>query len=458
MTAVTDRRATPAARDTEARGGTWRVVRTELRRGSAPVMVLVVGGVGTALLFTDPGEWAGRWYSLAAEWRSFVPAMGPLAAAIGAWQGGRATRRRTTELTASTARTPELRGGLGWIVAAAAAGVGALAPWVLGAVAVAPVATYGGSWWWTVVGGVVGVMAFALVGAVFGSRRWSVLDPPLVGLVAVLLTMFTGLGWSETGTWVLSGFGPGVVSLLGPASYVTAGTTAAQVAWFGGAAALVLVLATSKRRRALVAAAAVALGGAVGLVTQSDPLKVDDDALTLVCEGSAPELCVAQEKAFLLDGVGDVVADATARWASFDDMPDRIIDVPSVDWEWPPPEGVDQFDVSDAIGWRGTPTDEGRASIAYQIAETITLVPLECANSAPGPDAATAGAAAGVWPHYVADPGTAEHYLYGENVEEFRRLIARSDSEQIDWIGRYRDAVRSCDAAALEALGRELRP
>lgn len=452
MTMTTDRADAGPHRsdDPGPPGGTWRVVRTELRRGPALVMVLAVGGIGAAALFTHPEVWAGRWHELAWHWRSFVPTMGPVAAAIGAWHGGRDTRRRTTDLKASTPRRPELRDGLGWIVVSVAAGIGSLLPWAVGAVLVAPVATYGGTWWWTVLGGVVGVMAFALIGAAFGGRTWSVLDPPLVGVLA--FAVFIPAGFGLPWLWLLPAVGTGQRDA---GSFVAAGTTLAQVAWFGAVAALVVVLATSKRQRALVVTSLVALAGAIGVVALPDPMRVDDGASALVCAGSAPELCVAREKSFLLDSVGPIVADETSRWASFDDMPDRIVDTRELDATWPPPDGVHQIDFGHVLDWRGGLTDDAHREIAVQLAYAITVIPTDCSDWAPGPDAAAAYDVAGGWPSHLADPAS-EPYLDSGSRDEFHRLISMSDDDQLIWIGRYRDAVRSCDAEALVALGREL--
>src|SRR5699024_9253961 len=124
-----------------SRGGAWRIVRTEARRGTALVMFVAVTGVGLLMLFTYPEHWVGRWHSLAAEWRAIVGVMAPIAVVIGAWQGSRDRRRGTIELIASTTKSPVRQILVAWLVPAVAGGIGSLLAWTAGALLVAPVAT-----------------------------------------------------------------------------------------------------------------------------------------------------------------------------------------------------------------------------------------------------------------------------------------------------------------------------
>lgn len=444
-------------------GSAWRIIGTEAKRGSTLAMLIAVAGAGTVVLFTHPEHWAGRWYALAADWRAAVGVMAPIATAIGAWQGSRDQRRRTLELIGSTSKSPLGRMAVAWLVPAGVAGLGALLVWGAGAVLVGPVATYDGTdWVWTIVGGVVGVIAFAALGAALGSLSRSVPVIAVIGLAALLVPPVLGhvrWRWGPASDW------------FDRAEFVTLETSLAQVAWLGGLAALAVMVVVrrpvSPRQWPPIAVSAlVAFSGFTGLFVLDHPTRVDAEALALTCTGSEPELCVSQDLAFWLDAVGPIVVEETARWDQFEDMPERVVDVPPTEGSWPPPPGVHEVRIGGLVDLDGGLADDARRDIAVQLSYALTQVPAEDCSTDSAGDLDSAGehayaaahTVAHAWGVHIVDPTIAEQYLYGQHVAEFRQLTAMSDDDQVGWISRYRAAARSCDVDALAALGRELAP
>ncbi|MFD0822521.1 hypothetical protein ACFQ0D_30340, partial [Micromonospora zhanjiangensis] len=83
---------------------TGRILRIELRRSVAVGFALLSLVVGTALLLSATGLFAGRWMQLAIATRTMLVVLWPLTLAAGAWLGRRDARARVVELFASTAR------------------------------------------------------------------------------------------------------------------------------------------------------------------------------------------------------------------------------------------------------------------------------------------------------------------------------------------------------------------
>ncbi|MFE3740767.1 hypothetical protein [Streptomyces sp. NPDC059134] len=294
-----------------------RVLRIELRRSAAPWAGLVAGAgaLGFLALLDDPwwgGTAAGtsQWTPMALLTRTTLYYVWPLVVGIGALQGLRDARSRTTELLATTPRPSWSRAMLpaGATAIALVSGFGLLTLWggfqvFLG----------GGSYthlgWLPI--SLVGALAL-VAGALFGMGVArvlpSVITPPLLVvacLAAIILTQQNADGV------VPSGSAPNRVSLLSPAApppremllTLASQVHLGQTVWLLGllATGFALLVAVGHRAR-LLASVPVLVGAALALsVLPAAPRQsyvIDQAAAALVCDGP---VCVTQAHAARLE-------------------------------------------------------------------------------------------------------------------------------------------------------------
>ncbi|MFI0791498.1 hypothetical protein ACH4OY_02160 [Micromonospora rubida] len=304
-----------------------RVLRIELRRSAAPGVGLLLLAVGTAYLGLS-NTYTGRWAALAAEHRLGLVLLIPLALAGGAWYGRRERRQRVDELLATTPRPGAQRR----LVAAGALAVTVLAAYLLafavGAVRVAPDATYlPPGLARTVAVGAVALVAAAWLGLALGR----VLPQPVVAPAAAVVAAGAMVA---ARMYVTGGFGDDLprAVLLDPIldgaddfSAILGRVHAGQALWLVGLAATAAGLLAAGRRHQVAFALVPALVGgalAVPLLPTGGSMGAyafDRGAAALVCADGEPRVCVTKVHAVTLP---QVVGPARASLAALAKLPD----------------------------------------------------------------------------------------------------------------------------------------
>ncbi|MFE2595437.1 hypothetical protein ACFXCZ_02845 [Streptomyces sp. NPDC059396] len=320
---------TPRTRDTSAAPVTAvpraaPPLRAELLRGVGPW-----GGIASALvigvtMYSQPAGWEGRWGDVTDLLRAVALLIsGPLAVAVGCWQGGRERRRGTEELWGSVPRT-RLRQVL---------------------LAVAPAAC------WPVVGYLVAAAGCLLVAWPYtsGSRPFV----SLIGADAVVLGALGVLGFvaGRLIPWRLAAPMLAAVTYVGlaiplysdsPARWLDPAvqhsyTWDQPVWWFGpasavwtGGLALAALLAYAARHRALaLLPLALAVAAAVPIARTGDAVWYPDpQAARLVCDDGSPQVCVTAVDRKLLPGISAALAGLNAKLRGVPGAPARWIDGP----------------------------------------------------------------------------------------------------------------------------------
>ncbi|MEW2475334.1 hypothetical protein AB0875_16220 [Micromonospora gifhornensis] len=300
-----------------------RVLRTELRRGTAPSAAAVMCGAGVWMLAVHPEHWGGRWAGLANYLRVSMLILCALMIAAGAWQAGRERRRGIDEMVSSTPRPGWQPVLVAWLAVTLAGTTGVLVAFAGAAVLVAPAATYaGGGWWWTLLVGVLALGAATAGGMAVGRLVRLRLAAPVAGLAAYLVLAILTYADTKATVWLSPVH-------VGPAAYqvVPARVVAWQAGWLLALTVALLALA-ARRWYAAALAGALAVGVAVPIVTGPGPyrLPADPDAVALVCTDTGAPVCVARIHAFLLDDVAPIVQPVLARVAGIPGAPDRAVD------------------------------------------------------------------------------------------------------------------------------------
>ncbi|WP_327038312.1 hypothetical protein [Micromonospora maris] len=300
-----------------------RILRTELRRGTAPWAAAAMCGAGVWMLAVHPDHWGGRWAGLVNYLRTSMLILCALMVAAGVWQAGRERRRGIDEMVTSTPRPGWQPILVAWLAVTLAGTVGVLVAFAGAAVLVARVATYAGDgWWWTLLVGVLALGTATAGGMCVGRLVPLRLAAPVAGLAAYLgMAILTY--WDTKGAAWLSPVQDGQAAY----QVVPGRVVAWQVGWL---LALTVVLLALAARRWLAAALAgvLAMGVAVPIVTGPGPyrLPVDPEAVALVCTETGPPVCVARIHAFLLDEVAPVVQPVLARIEGIPGAPHRAVD------------------------------------------------------------------------------------------------------------------------------------
>lgn len=286
-----------------------RVLRTELKRSVAPwAGALVLTSALAFLYLVDAAWWRGttawtaQWTSMALWTRGLLFYLWPLAVGLGALQGLRDHRSKTSELLTSTPRPA-------WHRAATMAGTTAItlasafALLVLaGALQVLAGTAYTHLGWLPIsLVGALSLVAGAVLGMGAGHALPSVLTPPLLAVGAFVFTALLQMSPGRTETVTQEGYPstePNRISLLSPAVEevrhvlvtLSASVHVGQTIWLLGLASTGFALLVAATARARLLALTPLLAGAVIalLVLPSDPRRmyvVDTAAAEPVCDG-----------------------------------------------------------------------------------------------------------------------------------------------------------------------------
>lgn len=451
----------------------WRALRTELLRGTAPIAAATFAVAGSAMLFNDTEAWAGRWAPLAESSRVILIVLVPMAIAAGAWQAGRERRRRIGEQLTATARPGWQPVLVAWVAVTLGTFAGYLLVWLSGAVLVAPIATYGGrTWWLTLAVGFVGLAAASALGVAIGRLIPGRVVAPLAGVLSYVVFGVLSLSNASGLMWLA----PALSSPRSGTHYLAPTFQLVQVAWLGALAATFVLVATARRKWLAVVPAALALTVAVPIVNGPgyDRWQPDPVAQELVCaEGDGPDVCLARVNAFLLDDVTGPVREQLARWDGVPGGYFRLIDAMSLDMRWqpPPPEGTAVIHLENLISWNGGLSDltEYGDTIENQIARTTTAVTWDACGTLEPPRAelgarSVAEDAALRWAGADLDrvargevPPVPVDQENDAETSPFERLRAMPEADQLEWMGRYLEAARTCDDDAFTELAEALR-
>lgn len=421
------------------------VLRTELRRGTAPVAAVATLVLGALLLHAEASQWGGRWMAFATAVRFSTLVLAPVAVALGVWQGGRERRRRLGELLASTPRPRWQPLVVAWASLTLGCWLGLLVVVAAGAVLVAPVATYaGGGWWWLLAVALVALAAATAGGLALGrvAPFWVAAPVAMIGLYALQVYAHDtfgprGLRWLTPILAVYDAWG----------HHLSGWIHLRQALWFGGVAATALVLAAARRRWLAILPAAVALVGAGPFLSgpSSDGWQPDPVANELVCTEDEPRVCLSREEAFLLDQVTPAAREALRRFEGVPGGPTRALGSTFA----PLPGAEPYLDIRIA----GRVTITGELSPDAQWPFVHWWPDLVCDS----PDAYDRylwllDAAA----HWASEEPAAEWWV-PEMRDEYAALLAMPLAEQKAWIGELIAAAGDCDRAALDQLAERLR-
>ncbi|MFE2943183.1 hypothetical protein ACFXKG_29655 [Streptomyces sp. NPDC059255] len=312
------------------------VLGTELRRGVGPWSAGAVVVVCWVTMYGKSPQWMGRWTETTGLLRVMLLICGPLAVAVGCWQGGRERRRATGDLLASLPRAPLRR----TLLAVAPAAVWPPAGYLLAAAGCA-LAT------WPYTGGgrpflsqtaadAVAMAALGVLGFVAGRLiRWRLAAPLLAAVT------YIGLGIPAYADSPARWLGPAYqhwyfwdrpVWWFGPASMV----------WTAGLAGAALLAYAARRRTSALLPLTAACAAAVVLTQTGDGLwRPDPAAARLVCDDGTPRVCVTAVDRKLLPSVSAALADLNAKLRGVPGAPVRWIDGPRApgpgEWQLPSP-------------------------------------------------------------------------------------------------------------------------
>jgi hypothetical protein len=427
------------------------ILRTELRRSTAPVLGIGLVAISLGLVYSLTGPWIHgtapwnvEWTGLAQWTRYLAVFLWPLVLGAGAWQGLRDRRSRVTELFASTPKPAwrRLLPTVGALAVALTAGYVVLL--VVGGVQVAGTATYFHLKWLPV----AGVMVLALVGIAvlgFGLGRLlpSMVTPPVLAIAALAAQVSViQLGWPKLLTPAFDG--PEVTAF----TTVSVPVSLTQALWFTGLGAAGFVLAAAARARTRVAAVLpVALAAAVAVPVLSGmdtPVVADDDAMALVCDDDGPRVCVREVHADYLPTLVGPAREALALMAKLPSPPTSVVEYPDPDAYEPESTDVVPFFVD--LPRLTDPEDIKRVVLAG--AGTPLCVYADGWGGSTDSISARIVTAAWFTGELGPVPGTA--YLW-ENAQDHVRavwdeLTALPADEQTAAVAAYREASLDCDA------------
>jgi hypothetical protein len=309
------------------------ILRTELRRSTAPVAGIGFLLVSLGLIYALSGPWGKgtapwdeQWTGLAQWTRYLTVFLWPLVVGIGAWQGLRDHRSRVDELFSTTPKPAWRR----VLPTAAALAIGLTAGYiillVIGGVQVAGTATYFHLKWLPVAGVMVLALAgLALLGAGIGRLLPSLVTPPVLA-VAALAAQIAAL----QSDWLLltPAFEAMHISVF---TTVAVPVTLTQALWFAGigATGFALLFAAHTRSR-VIAVLPLALAAAVAVPDLSDvrdPVVPDPDATALVCDENGPRVCVIHAHADYLPALTKPAREALALLNKLPSPPTSVVEM-----------------------------------------------------------------------------------------------------------------------------------
>jgi hypothetical protein len=445
----------------------WRATAVELRRGAPPLLAVAVAAAGIGFLFVHPADWSGRWLGLAGYLRTELILLAPLTAAVAAWQGGRERRRGLVELLASTARPGWQPMVWTWAALTSAAVAGYLLAAAVGAVLVAPVASYlGGGWWWLVLGGLPALAMAAAAGLAAGR-----LIPSRVTGLGLAVVMYAAIGVptysNREGIAWLSPMLDGNFNGERPTGPVL---TLLQPGWFGCLVVVFLAAAATghlgRSARPWTPLIAVSAAGALAALAASNLVSrpngsawaADPKARNLVCT-TEPQVCLGRVDAFLLQDIGPELQTALRRLQGVHGAPVRAV----AGYDPAPVPGNSILPLYSPIatvtGHLHPATDQisdylmdvVSSRMVWDVACYERLTEAEQLN----PDLSVGAELATAWTldRLPADPiGTIQTVVEARTSPRWSRLRAMPQAEQQDWMGGYLAARQSCDAIALARL------
>ena len=291
--------------------------------GLAPWAALAVAGTLLLSLGVLSERWQGSWEQTQSQLQAAVTLLaGPLAAALGCWQGSRERRSRAAELRLSVARSPLAQ----FAIVALPVVAGVLVGFV-----VAVAGTLLASWPYTSAGRplfapllalAVFLASLTVIGVVVGRlARWRLTAP------ALAICLYASLGaLSHTS---------GPARHLSPASsFESAGTVPVEwqplaMACWTGAMGLAVVLGYAARRRrfALLPLAAAVLA-VVPLVQTGEELWRPGPLVNAqVCDDSTPRVCVRAEQRGMLPAVSAELSGLVGRLEGVPHAPRSFVDL-----------------------------------------------------------------------------------------------------------------------------------
>ncbi|GAB1513789.1 hypothetical protein [Actinophytocola sp. KF-1] len=422
------------------------ILRTELRRSTAPVLGagLVVCSLGLLYSLTGPwvhgtAPWHEEWTGLAQWTRYLTLFLWPLVLGIGAWQGLRDKRSRVGELFATTPRP-------GWrrlMPTAAAAAIALTAGYVVllvvGGVQVAVHTDYVHLKWLPVAGVMVlALTGIALLGFGIGRLVPSPVTPPVLAVAALAAQVaVVQRGWPLLLTPAFEG--PDVTAF----TTVDISVSLAQALWFAGVGATGFCLALAVRARARVAALLpVALSAAVAVPVLSgvdSPVVADEDALALVC---ADRVCVRRVHADVLPALTGPAREALALLGKLPSPPTSVTEYPpSDDFRSPSPDVVPVLFFSTP----GTVPERLRLTLLAGAGTPSCVHTSDWADTVSQTGARMVAAA---WFTGKLEPLPGYRYVWDEAEDEiraaWRELRSLPEAEQVARVAAYRDAALQC--------------
>ncbi|MBO3738138.1 hypothetical protein [Actinoplanes flavus] len=407
-----------------------RILRIELRHGSAALAALATAVGLTWVLVANPAQWVGQWGGLAVYLRMCLLVLCPLFLAAGAWQAGRDRRARTVELLGTVPRPAWHPMLTGWAAVTLGGLCGLALPLLVAAAMTARLATYAGPGWWGPLPTVpIGLAAASALGVLIGRRFPGRFTAPVAGLA-----LYVGLAlpaYFPDSRWaVLSPATDEFRSyVLWPASFHTW-----QAAWLGLLAAVFLLLATRRWWAAVVPAA---LAGTLLVALPPDEPAEDPGALALVCTERAPRVCVTRINEFLLPDVDAVLRPGLERLAGIPGTPVEAVEEnarrpgghrPGTAWF----SLLDQATLTGGVARRDWLETTFRSSLGDD-------------GCPPPPDSTGDPVEDASWRTELA----AFLWMEGDPPPE---LTALPGQRQREWIGRVFAASRACDRAELARL------
>ena len=428
-------------------GLTARVLGVDARRGGALVLAAVLAAAGTAYLlqrvtWLGTEVWPPTW-AAAVTWSARTGiVLGPVAAGVGAWVGGRERRLRVGELVAVTPRPPWQRVSATWGVLAACVALGFLAQVAVALAGVVAGGAYaGGREPVSLAVVTLGVLAASALGLVAGRLVPSRLVAPAAALVVLLGAWFFR---SSLTPWPV-----GVIAVDDGTRLRTVVLVAFVVQLLAGVAAC-LVLAGARRRPWTLVPAAVAAVATVSLLVAPSWTEPDPGARALVCttDGGLP-VCVQQVHAESLDAVAAVVRERTASVADLVRW-DSAREVPATDDALPPPGVLALPDLSrQQQGFGLGPARPGELREAV-LAGALSTTSCGIGERAPWleTDVAVAASLLGVPGYEPLEAAPAADH------EAITARLREDPAAARAWTARWVAAAPVCDRAALQELAR----
>ncbi|PZG01503.1 hypothetical protein [Micromonospora deserti] len=430
-----------------------RVVNLELRRGAG--LILFVGLAAVGLLMTAmaglPSDRTGAWSSSGPGIVSWLNTtglvLGPLAAAGGAWVGGRDRRLGVGELLAAVPK-PRWQRDMASFGALLAAVIGGLL--VVAAVVTAtvlPAITYvGGRWQVSAILVSLGWIACLAIGFALGRlvpHRWTA---PVVALIVYLLNGIPT--YLDNGVAQLA-----LVSNLpsGDGQRLRLSVAAVAIVWLVGLTSSAFLAGSARRHHWALVPAVLAVVAA----TQLAPLPVqwngnsysatwtepDPDAMSRVCSTDEPKVCLNAVHASLLPDVTELVRPILAELPPGSVAAEQGTEHPAER----PATAPGEFAIPFLEGRTKLFTADVRDPEGLRAELADSFLRVWCSDQTPAVARAYGIATALVLGRQAAGEGAESH-------DRVTARLERDPSARRAWLADYLDAGRTCDLSAFAEL------